>query len=160
MKTKNRLFARLMPAYWETRKRGNPISTLVFVKKNKKKKLCKKNKKPYGFLNMLNGIHPIEHIFNFPILLFTPYKPLSRREVRKVLFILSVHVVKGFARSVQDRCGTNMTDPLFSRAAMSLATEYEAQSEGEKEDDESDSEYTEPKSETRSSLHFLTKTNE
>jgi hypothetical protein len=87
MKTKNRLFARLMPAYWETRKRGNPISTLVFVKKNKKKKLCKKNKKPYGFLNMLNGIHPIEHIFNFPILLFTPYKPLSRREVRKVLFI-------------------------------------------------------------------------
>jgi hypothetical protein len=53
-----------------------------------------------------------------------------------------------------------MTDPLFSRAAMSLATEYEAQSEGEKEDDESDSEYTEPKSETRSSLHFLTKTNE
>ena len=141
------------------KKRGNPISTLVFVKKNKKKKLCKKNKKTV--------LHPIEHIFNVPILLFTPffsfspYKPLSRREVLKVLFILSVHVVKGFARSVQDRCGTNtMTDPLFSRAAMSLTTEYEAQSEGEKEDDESDSEYTEPKSETRSSLHFLTKTNE
>jgi hypothetical protein len=58
-----------------------------------------------------------------------------------------------------------MTDPLFSRAAMSLATEYEAQSEGEKEVDEkevdeSDSESTEPKSKTRSSFHFLTKTNE
>jgi hypothetical protein len=53
-----------------------------------------------------------------------------------------------------------MTESLFARGAMSLDTEYEAQSEGKKEVDESDSESSERELKTRSSHHFLTKTYE
>jgi hypothetical protein len=69
MKTENRLFARFNARLLGNKKRGNPISTLVFVKKNKKRKLCQKNKKTI--------LHPIGHIFNFPILLSTPFFSFS-----------------------------------------------------------------------------------